>query len=151
MKNIIAIIILTTLSLSASAANTEARVQILEIKVAKIERFLGDQQSYIGGSLVDLKKLADDNGLKLNVKPSVNDTQIRKYHAILQSCFKKIKKDFPRATFNIEEILLSDDKAGGYPKAGTTISVISYKNTLVLFTSGTAQSCYNTMFSEGLN
>jgi hypothetical protein len=102
---------------------------------------------YIGGSLADLDKFAKDNGLKLEVEGSVTGTQIKKYHAILHSCFNNIKKDFPDATFSINEIKLRDERLGGYRDEKTFI----FKGRLLLLTLSTAQTCYNTMYNDGIN
>lgn len=130
------------ISLSASASSLKSRVKDLESKVSKIQKIIGNQKTYVGSSLVQLDKFVENEGLSLEVLSTVSANLVKKHHAILQSCFVSIKSDFPDASLSFTRIKLS-----GHAFHKTSIS----NGNLRLYFNSSAQDCYNTIYSEGLN
>lgn len=127
-------------------ASLSSRVAKLEEDMSVVKQKLQSMNSttYVGGPLVELDKFLKQHNLSLDVGAAVTAEQIQNYHAILQACFDQIKKDRPDENFLFTTVELYHSK----DSIGYITDVTNDK--LQLFGLSTAQSCYNSIYSEGL-
>jgi hypothetical protein len=152
MKKIISLLMLTLFSVSAHAGKLKRWVQEMDDRLTEVELIVMAQQdaqsskSYVGGSLVDLDKFVGDNGMSLQVGSKVDADLIKKMHEVLQGCFDKITEDFPNKTFNFTEVRLH----GNAKSKWGDVAYVLEKSYIDLFRGGTAQACYNAIYTKGL-
>ena len=142
------------LSISANAQDYVFSPELLSIKVTnlenrvnEIESIMGDKQTYVGASLEAFDAFARQNNMELSVSSIVSKTLVKEYYAIVQACFKKIREDFPNSSIKIDRIELY----GNPVSTDDQVSYVFGGDTLQLFSRSDAQSCYNAVYSRGLN